>query len=317
MLVFNGRRTTMSSTNLRFDGEVAIVSGAGRGLGRAIALNLAARGAAVVVNDLGCALTGDQGGDRGPAEAVVEEIRAAGGVAVPVVADIGSAQGVAEVVKAAVQLGGVHIVVHNASPVMPMTSLEQATEEGFSTSLRVNAVGSWELARQCWPVFREQGHARVVLINSAAGLWGRKGMPAYSLAKSSMSGFAKYLASEGEEYDIRVNCVAPVAATRAWEGQNVPEGLAEMMAVDYVAESVALFAHRSCPVNGELFHSVGQHLSRVVVGQTRGRAFDSAEALLDGFDDVMNVTDMDLPRESNEAGAVIAARLFERAAGCR
>lgn len=304
----------MINKELRFDGEVAIVSGAGRGLGRAIALNLAARGAAVVVNDYGCALTGEQGGNPAPAEAVVAEIRAAGGVAVPVVADIGSAEGVQHVVKAARALGGVHIVVHNASPVMPMTSLEEATREGFDTSLRVNAVGSWELARQCWPIFRAQGHGRVVLINSAAGLWGRKGMPAYSMAKSAMSGFAKYLASEGEGHGIRVNCIAPVAATRAWDGQDVPPALAELTAAEYVAESIALFAHRSCPVNGELFHSVGQHLSRVVVGQTQGKAFSSAEALLEGFEAVMDVRAMDMPQEANQSGAVIAARLFERAA---
>ncbi|MDQ0124818.1 NAD(P)-dependent dehydrogenase (short-subunit alcohol dehydrogenase family) [Pseudomonas lini] len=304
----------MNKQELRFDGQVAIVSGAGRGLGRAIALNLAARGAAVVVNDYGCALTGEQGGNAGPAESVVAQIRAAGGVAVPVVADIGSAQGVGEVIKAAVALGGVHIVIHNASPVMPMTSLEEAAQEGFDTSLRVNAVGSWELARQCWPLFRAQGYGRMVLINSAAGLWGRVGMPAYSMAKSAMSGFAKYLAKEGEDHGIRVNCIAPVAATRAWDGQDVPEALTQLTTAEYVAESVALFAHRSCPVNGELFHSVGQHLSRVVVGQTRGNAFESAEALLDGFNEVMDVTGMDLPEEANQSGAVIAGRLFEREA---
>ncbi|WP_201188594.1 SDR family NAD(P)-dependent oxidoreductase [Pseudomonas fluorescens] len=307
----------MSQQQLRFDGQVAIVSGAGRGLGRAIALNLAARGAAVVVNDLGCALTGEQGGNAGPAESVVAEIRAAGGVAVPVVADIGSAQGVGEVIRAALDLGGVHIVVHNASPVMPMTSLEEAAQEGFDTTLRVNALGSWELARQCWPIFRAQAHGRVVLINSAAGLWGRVGMPAYSLAKSALSGFAKYLAKEGESHGIRVNCIAPVAATRAWDGQNVPEALTLLTTAEYVAETVALFAHPSCPVNGELFHSVGQHLSRVVVGQTRGNAFESAEALLDGFEEVMDVSGMDLPEEANQSGAVIAGRLFEREAARR
>lgn len=305
----------MSANSLRFDGEVAIVSGAGRGLGRAIAMSLASRGAAVVVNDYGCSLAGHSGGNAGPAEAVVDEIRAMGGIAVPVVTDIGTAQGVSEVIAAAVRLGGVHIVVHNASPVMPMSALEEATQEGFDTSLRVNATGSWELARQCWPIFRAQGYGRMVLINSAAGLWGRRGMPAYSLSKSALSGFAKYLATEGEEYGIRVNCVAPVAATRAWEGQNVPEALASLMAVEYVAESVVLFAHQSCPVNGELFHSVGQHLSRVIIGQTIGQAFNSAEALLDGFEAVMDVTKMDFPQEANQSGAVIAARLFERAGG--
>lgn len=304
----------MNKQELRFDGEVAIVTGAGRGLGRAIALSLASRGAAVVVNDYGCQLIGTSGGDRTPAEEVVAEIVAAGGRAVPVVSDIGSAEGVRQTVAAALELGGVHIVIHNASPVMPMTSLEDATQEGFSASLSTNAVGSWELARQCWPIFRAQQYARMVLINSAAGLWGRSGMPAYSMSKSAMSGFAKYLAVEGENHGIRVNCVAPVAATRAWDGQDVPDGLAELMAPEYVAETVTLFAHRSCPVNGELFHSVGQHLSRVVVGQTEGCAFDSAESLLAGFEAVMDVKKLDMPRQANESGALIAARLFERAA---
>lgn len=304
----------MNKQELRFDGQVAIVTGAGRGLGRAIALSLASRGAAVVVNDYGCQLIGTQGGDRSPAEEVVAEIIAAGGRAVPVVSDIGSAEGVRETVAAAVALGGVHIVIHNASPVMPMTSLEDATQEGFSASINTNAVGSWELARQCWPIFHKQQYARMVLINSAAGLWGRGGMPAYTMAKSAMSGFAKYLAGEGQDHGIRVNCVAPVAATRAWDGQDVPDGLAEMMAPQYVAESITLFAHQLCPANGELFHSVGQHLSRVVIGQTEGRAFDSAESLLAGFEAVMDTGKLDMPWQANESGALIAGRLFERAA---
>lgn len=266
-----------------------------------------------MVNDYGCALSGIHGGNRAPAEEVAAEIIAAGGRAVPVVADIGSAEGVRQAIKAALELGGVHVVIHNASPVMPMTSLEDATQEGFNASLNVNVVGSWELARQCWPIFRAQGYARMVLINSAAGLWGRSGMPAYSMAKSAMSGVAKYLAIEGESHGIRVNCVAPVAATRAWDGQDVPQALTALMAPEYVAETVALFAHRLCPVNGELFHSVGQHLSRVIVGQTQGSAFDSAESLLAGFDAVMDAKGMDTPQEANQSGAVIASRLFERA----
>lgn len=304
----------MNTQELRFDGQVAIVTGAGRGLGRAIALSLASRGAAVVVNDYGCQLKGTEGGNSAPAEAVVAEIVAAGGRAVPVVADIGSAEGVRQTIAAALELGGVHMVIHNASPVMPMTSLEDATQEGFSASMGANVMGSWELARQCWPIFRQQQYARMVLINSAAGLWGRAGMPAYSMSKSAMSGFAKYLAGEGKDHGIRVNCVAPVAATRAWEGQNVPAGLDELMAPEYVAQTITLFAHRACPVNGELFHSVGQHLSRVVVGQTEGAAFESAESLLAGFEAVMDVTNLDLPAQANESGALIAARLFERAA---
>ncbi|MNN39372.1 putative short-chain type dehydrogenase/reductase [compost metagenome] len=230
------------------------------------------------------------------------------------VSDIGSAEGVRQAINAALELGGVHIVIHNASPVMPMTDFEEATQEGFETSLRVNAIGSWELARQCWPFFREQGHGRMVLINSAAGLWGRSGMPAYSMAKSAMSGFAKYLAGEGEAHGIRVNCIAPVAATRAWDGQAVPQELAALTAPEYVAETISLFAHRLCPVNGELFHSVGQHLSRVIIGQTQGCAFDSAESLLAGFDAVMEAQSMDTPREANQSGAIIASRLFERVA---
>lgn len=304
----------MNTQELRFDGQVAIVTGAGRGLGRAIALSLASRGAAVVVNDYGCQLTGTEGGNSAPAEAVVAEIVAAGGRAVPVVADIGSAEGGGQTIAAALELGGVHMVIHNASPVMPMTSLEEATQEGFGLSVAANVIGSWELARQCWPIFRKQQYARMVLINSAAGLWGRAGMPAYSMSKSAMSGFAKYLASEGKDDGIRVNCVAPVAATRAWDGQNVPAGLDELMAPEYVAQAITLFAHQSCPVNGELFHSVGQHLSRVVVGQTEGGAFDSAESLLAGFETVMDVKNLDLPAQANESGARIAARLFERAA---
>jgi NAD(P)-dependent dehydrogenase (short-subunit alcohol dehydrogenase family) len=123
-----------------------------------------------VVNDYGCQLKGTEGGDSATAEEVVAEIVAAGGRAVPVVADIGSAEGVRQTIAAALVLGGVHMVIHNASPVMPMTSLEDATQEGFSASMGANVIGSWELARQCWPVFRKQQYARMVLINSAAGL---------------------------------------------------------------------------------------------------------------------------------------------------
>ncbi|MOA27895.1 3-ketoacyl-(acyl-carrier-protein) reductase [compost metagenome] len=139
-------------------------------------------------------------------------------------------------------------------------------------------------------------------------------MPAYSMTKSAMSGFAKYLATEGESHGIRVNCVAPVTATRAWEGQGVPQELAVVLAApEHVAETISLFAHRLCPVNGELFHGVGQHLSRVIVGQTQGCAFSSAETLLAGLDVVMDAKGLDTPQEANQSGAVIVSRLFERA----
>jgi NAD(P)-dependent dehydrogenase (short-subunit alcohol dehydrogenase family) len=301
---------TMTHQTLKFAGQVALVTGAGRGLGRAIALNLAARGASVVINDFGVDLQGCEGGKAGPAQSVVEEIRAMGGTAEMAVVDIGSADGVRESLRIALEkLGGLHIVVHNASPVMPMTSLEDASQHGFEVTLRVNAVAAWELARQSWLHFKRQRYGRIVLISSAAGLWGRSGMPAYSLAKSSMPGFAKYLAGEGEAFGIRANCLAPVAHTRAWEGQNVPSELAALMPAEQVAEVVALLAHEQCPANGELFHSAGSHLSRVFVAQSKGVSFDpaifSAECVLNDFPAIMGTDAFEIPSDANHSGALM------------
>ncbi len=206
---------------ISFEGRVAIVTGAGGGLGRAYALELARRGAKVVVNDLGGARDGSGSSDA--AQRVVEEIVAAGGTAVASGASVTDLEQVeAMVARANQDWGGVHILVNNAG-ILRDRSFAKMTMEDFRTVVDVHLIGSANCAKAVWETMREQAYGRILMTSSSTGLFGNFGQANYGAAKLGLAGLAKTLHLEGAKYDIRVNSLAPTAATRMTQDIFPPE----------------------------------------------------------------------------------------------
>lgn len=201
---------------IRFDGRVAIVTGAGGGLGRQHALALGRRGAKVVVNDFGGARDGS-GGSAGPAEQVADEIRAAGGEAMAAVCSVTDEAGVAAMVEAAkAKWGRVDILVNNAGILRDKT-FAKMTMEDFRFVIEVHLMGAAICSKAVWETMREQNYGRIVMTTSSSGLYGNFGQSNYAAAKMGLVGLMQTLAIEGAKYDIRVNSLAPTAATRMTE----------------------------------------------------------------------------------------------------
>ena len=199
--------------SIRFDGRVAIVTGAGNGLGRAHALGLAARGARVVVNDFGGARDGS-GGSQAPADAVVEEIRQAGGEAIADGADVSSLEQVqAMVAKATAQWGSVDLMVANAG-ILRDKSFAKMEADDFRKVIDVHLIGTFNCCKAVWDGMRERNYGRIVITSSSSGLFGNFGQANYGAAKAAMAGLMNVLAEEGRKTNIRVNTIAPTAATR-------------------------------------------------------------------------------------------------------
>lgn len=201
---------------IRFDGRVAIVTGAGGGLGRQHALALGRRGAKVVVNDFGGARDGS-GGSAGPAEQVADEIRAAGGEAMAAVCSVTDEAGVAAMVEAAkAKWGRVDILVNNAGVLRDKT-FAKMTIEDFRFVIEVHLMGAAICSKAIWETMREQNYGRIVMTTSSSGLYGNFGQSNYAAAKMGLVGLMQTLSIEGAKYDIRVNSLAPTAATRMTE----------------------------------------------------------------------------------------------------
>ena len=252
-------------TDLSFGDRVAIVTGAGRGIGRAHARLLAARGARVVVNDLGGSAAGD-GTDAGPAQSVVEEIRAAGGAAVPDTHDVATPAGGQAIVDAAIEhFGRVDILVNNAG-IIRWGGLPEVDLANLERHLAVHLIGSFNTTRAAWPHFVEQGYGRVVLTTSS-GLFGLDNNLSYASAKAALVGLARSAKLAGEPYGIKVNLIAPAAQTRMAGGE--PEGRS-ILPSDAVAPMVAVLAHESCPVSGEIYTAGGGRFARLFIASTEG-----------------------------------------------
>jgi len=261
---------------LRFDGRVAIVTGAGRGIGREHALLLAARGASVVVNDIGAATSGS-GTSTEPADGVVAEIEAAGGTAVASYDSVASPGGAEAVVAGAVAaFGRLDVVINNAGNAIPEL-LPGLTEDHVRALADVHYLGTYRTCRAAWPHLISAGAARIVNTVSAAIL-GLPGWSGYGAAKGAVLGFTLNLATEAVEHGIRVNAIAPGAATRMLRDTagDVPEGAVERMTATMpprlVAPAAAFLAHESCPLNGEILSVAAGRVARVVLAETRGWA---------------------------------------------
>ena len=253
--------------DIGFDGRVAIVTGAGGGLGRAHALLLAARGARVVVNDVGGSVSGE-GGDAGPAQRVVDEIVAAGGEAVPDTHSVATPEGGAAIVATALeQFGQLDIVVNNAGILRDKT-FQNMTPDLLGPVLDVHLKGAFYVTRPAWAHMRERNYGRVVNTSSNSGILGNFGQSNYGAAKMGLVGLTRVLAVEGAKYNIKVNAIAPVAKTRMTE--ELLGSLGEKIEPATVSPIVAYLAHEDCPVTGEVYSAAGGRIARFFIGLTQG-----------------------------------------------
>lgn len=267
---------------LRFDDRVALITGAGGGLGREHALLLASRGAAVVVNDLGSPTMGGQDHDPGPADAVVEEIRAAGGTATSNSDSVATRDGGAAMVQQAIdEYGRLDIVINNAGIIRNRTFLNIGEFE-FEPVLDVHVKGAFFVTKPAYEHMKSTGYGRIVNTSSGSGLFGSFGQSAYAAAKAAIYGFTRTLALEGAKYGIATNAIAPGALTRMTGDVLGDESAAAddlgmsgadleaQMGPHQVAPVVCYLAHESCQLNGEVLSAAGGRAGRIFMGATTG-----------------------------------------------
>lgn len=254
-------------TQARFDDRVAVITGAGRGLGREYALLLAGLGASVVVNDVGGELTGE-GADAGPAQQVVDEITAAGGQAVASTESVATAAGGHAIVAAAVEAyGRVDVLIHNAGNVRHAPLVEMAVED-FDAVLDVHLRGAFHVVRAAYPLMCRAGYGRVVLTSSIGGLYGNHAVANYAAAKAGIIGLSNVVALEGAEHGVRCNVIVPAAVTRMAEG--IDTSAYPPMGPELVAPVVGWLAHESCSVTGEILTAIAGRVARVAVVESAG-----------------------------------------------
>lgn len=248
---------------LRFDGKVAVVTGAGSGLGKAYALELARRGASVVINDLGCSFHGE-GKEAFVADVVVKEIIAAGGKAV---ANYDSVENGDNIINTAIStFGRVDIVINNAG-ILRDKSFTKMSEEEWDAIFKVHNKGAFKVTKAAWPHMRRQKYGRIIMATSSSGLYGNFGQANYSSAKLSLVGLANTLALEGHKSNIFVNCIAPIAETRMTVDLMGDSG---MMSVAHIVPFVMYLCHESCGENGSIIETGGGFASKVRLEKTPG-----------------------------------------------
>jgi len=293
----------MSAVELGFDGKVAIITGAGGGLGRQHALLLASRGALVVVNDLGGALDGS-GSDKGAAQKVVDEIVALGGVAVADTNSVSTPEGGAAIVKSAVDAyGRVDIVINNAG-ILRDKSFHNLTPDLMNPVFDVHLKGAFHVTQPAFVLMREQGYGRIISTSSAAGVFGNFGQANYGAAKMGLVGFMRVLAVEGAKYNIKANAIAPLALTRMTESL-FSGAMAEKLQPELISPIVAFLAHEDCPVSGEVYSVGGGRVARVFIGETPG--YFNANLTME---DVRN----NFEQIRNEDGYIVPANISEETA---
>jgi len=256
------------SDQLRFDGRVAIITGAGGGLGRAHALLLASRGAAVVVNDLGGSVSGE-GANSSAAQKVVDEIKAAGGEAV---ANFDSVENGEAIVQTALdKYKRVDIVINNAG-ILRDVSFHKMTDQDWDLIYRVHVLGSYKVTKAAWPHMREAQFGRVLMTTSASGIYGNFGQANYSMAKLGLLGFAKTLAHEGQAKNVFVNSIAPIAGSRMTESIMAKE-LVDQLKPEFVSPLAAWLCHEDCTENGGLFEVGAGYIGKLRWERTKGTMF--------------------------------------------
>jgi NAD(P)-dependent dehydrogenase (short-subunit alcohol dehydrogenase family) len=295
-----------------FDGRVAIVTGAGGGLGRSHALELAARGARVVVNDLGGARDGTGTGSE-MADRVVAEIRDAGGQAVANHDGVHTwAGGEAIVATALEEWGQVDIVVNNAGILRDVT-FHKLDEAQLDAVLKVHLYGAFHVTRAAWPHFREQAWGRVVNTTSGSGLYGNFGQSNYAAAKMGLVGLTRTLAHEGAKYNIQANAIAPIATSRMTE-DILAEQLQDELLPEEVSPLVAWLCADECTATGRVYSVGGGYIARVAIVEGTPLTFadtPSVEDVAARFDELDDLGDapVEITRGVMEQTATIMAAL--------
>jgi NAD(P)-dependent dehydrogenase (short-subunit alcohol dehydrogenase family) len=255
-----------------YDGRVAIVTGAGGGLGRSHALLLAAHGAKVVVNDLGGSRDGSGGGSE-MADAVVTEIVDAGGEAVANYDGVHTWEGGQAIVQSAIEaFGRLDVVVNNAG-ILRDTSFAKLEEPQLDLVIKVHLYGAFHVARAAWTHLKDQGYGRIINTTSGSGLYGNFGQSNYSAAKLGLVGLTRTLAIEGAKYGITSNVIAPVAKSRMTE-DIMPPALLERLEPDYVSPLVAYLASEACTDTGRIYSVGGGYMARVAILEGEGATFE-------------------------------------------
>jgi 3-hydroxyacyl-CoA dehydrogenase/3a,7a,12a-trihydroxy-5b-cholest-24-enoyl-CoA hydratase len=303
------------SDELRFDGRVVIVTGAGGGLGRSHALLFAQRGAHVVVNDLGTARDGT-GRSSAAARAVVDEIKARGGSAI----DNGdSVEDGDRIVAAALDaFGRVDVVVNNAG-ILRDASFGKMTDVDWDLVYRVHVRGAFNVTKAAWEPMRQQGYGRVIFTSSAAGLYGNFGQANYAMAKAALTGLGRTLAVEGARKNVLVNMIAPVAGSRMTETVLPAEVVAALLP-EHVSPLVVWLCHDSCRENGGVFEVGGGFFAKLRHERSRGLVVDAAtpaspERVRDRFADVVDFTDATHPEDIADAATPVLHNLARSSPG--
>ena len=256
-----------------FDNRVAVITGGGRGLGRAYALLLASRGAKVVVNDTGVGRDGS-GPDAHPAQEVVREIEAAGGQATACNESVATPQGGSSIIKAAIDsYGRIDILIHSAG-IVRWGSLEEMSQEDFDAVMDVHLRGAFHVVRCAFPHMTKAGYGRIVLTSSIVGLYGDSRLANYGAAKAGTIGLANVVAREGATTNVKCNVILPAAVTRMADGLDIST-YPPTMAPAMVAPAVAWLAHESCSMTGGMLVSIGGRIARAFVAETPGVCRDS------------------------------------------
>ncbi len=295
-------------TELGFDGKVAIITGAGNGLGKQHALLLASRGALVVVNDLGGAVDGT-GADVGAAQAVVDEITAAGGEAVADANSVATPEGGAAIVQSAITaFGRIDIVVNNAG-ILRDKSFSNMNSELLDPVLDVHLRGAFHVTQPAWHHMREQHYGRIISTSSSSGLFGNFGQTNYGAAKMGLVGFTRVLAVEGAKYGITANVIAPLALTRMTEP--LLGALGAKVAPERVSPLIAYLAHESCEVTGRVFSVGGGRIAEVFIAETQGYHADelTPELVAENWDAITDRDGYVVPANSTDETALYASAL--------
>jgi NAD(P)-dependent dehydrogenase (short-subunit alcohol dehydrogenase family) len=314
----------VTAQRIGFEERVAVVTGAGRGLGRSHALLLAERGARVVVNDLG---TSPEGGGHDPALAdhVVAEIRAAGGTAVASAVDVSTPAGGDAVAGAALDaFGRVDVVVANAGLFnYRRRPFVQSSLESMERQWRSHVGGTYNVVRAAWPHLLDQGYGRVVITCSSAGLYGMAGHPEYCSAKAALQGLTFSLALEGRDRGVLVNALAPVAFTRmnahTFATQEAAAGPRRYFRPELVSPVVAWLASEACTSAGGLYQGWAGRVAKVAIGEPPGHhaVALTPESVAEHLGDAVRTDVLDFPADAESWGHVImtrAAALHEPAA---